>query len=217
MSHGSVQVRFSAVELHQPQNLLYIYGNSWVCPASVASTYRLPPPFALAPAQREALRCAKEPHRIQTIVVKSTVSANDGKDAGNILRLTAHATPTCARIFMQARMTLVMSFFQIMVIWSMHLCIYLHALHQWERKLIFHQWAMIFPGGNVYWIILMSWNLSPKLSCKCNLLSKNDLVWHWVLRIKSSSYPSLFIHQPLNPETVMGTSGKPPFAFSAGN
>lgn len=72
MSHGSVQVRFSAVELHQPQNLLYIHGNSWVCPASVASTYRLPPPFALAPAQREALRCAKEPHRIQTIVVKPT-------------------------------------------------------------------------------------------------------------------------------------------------
>lgn len=73
--------------------------------------------------------------------------ANDGKDAGNILRLTAHATPTCARIFMQARMTIAMSLVQIMVIWSMHLCIYLHALHQWERKLIFHQWDMIFPGG----------------------------------------------------------------------
>lgn len=176
-----------------------------------------PPPFPLAPAQREALRCAKEPHRIQTIVVKPTARQTTAKMLATSWDLQHMQRPTCARIFMQARMTLVMSFFQIMVIWSMHLCIYLHALHQWERKLIFHQWDMIFPGGNVYWIILMSWNLSPKLSCKCNLLSKNDLVWHWVLRIKSSSYPSLFIHQPLNPETVMGTSGKPPFAFSAGN
>lgn len=160
--------------------------------ASVASTYGCPPlPIGTRPARGSKMRKRTSSDLVSNDS-EANGPANDTRNPRNILRLTAYAVPTCARIFMPARMTpshfsKSMWFAAWIVVFT---CapgnlsstngMYIYSTYFWLYICIY-----LFLGGHVYWIILMSWNLSPKLSYRWNLHGKNDLVWHWVLRIKS--------------------------------
>ncbi len=93
MSNGSVQMRFSAVDkiflaIAIVELPLRLQKN--ICPASVASTCRLPPlPLRTRPARGSKMRKRTSPDLVSNGTSEADSSANDGRNTGNILRLTA--------------------------------------------------------------------------------------------------------------------------------